>query len=132
MRPPGGRDRSVRVVVELAAADDRQPLVEEAHEQPRHPCLGLPALPEEDQVVPGEDRVLDRWEHGLLEPDDGRQHLGAARQPLQEIRPKLLLDGPRSPAGGPQLGDGGGAGRARHEGPQFGMEALIEADVVVR
>ena len=53
-------DRRRRIVVELAPADDGQPFVEQADEQPRHPRLGLTALAEEYQILAGQDRVLDR------------------------------------------------------------------------
>ena len=117
--PGRRRDRGVRVVVELAAADDRQPLVEQADEQPRHAGLGLAALAEEHEVVAGEDRVLDRRQDRVLEADDGRQDLAARGEALEQVGAELLLDGPRLPARGPELGDRGWAGARRHAGPQF-------------
>ena len=48
-------------------------VVEQADEQPRHPGLGLAALAEEDEVLAGEDRVLDRGQDGVLVPDDARE-----------------------------------------------------------
>ena len=109
MARAAGLTGRVRVVVELAAADDREPLVEQADEQPGHPRLGLAALAEEDDVVAGEDRVLDRRQDRLLVADDGRQDLGAGGEAVEQVRSQLLLDRPRAPAGGAQLGDGGGA-----------------------
>ena len=53
------RHRVVRVVVDLAAGDDRHPLVEQAGERADHAGLGLAALAEEDHVVAGEQRVLE-------------------------------------------------------------------------
>ena len=60
------RDRVVRVVVDLAAGDDRHPLVEQAGERADHAGLGLAALAEEDHVVAGEQRVLELRQDGVL------------------------------------------------------------------
>jgi hypothetical protein len=73
----GRRDRLVRVVVEFATAEDRQPLVEQADQQPRHTGLGLPALAEEHEVVAGQDRVLDGRDDGVVEADDAGQDVAA-------------------------------------------------------
>ena len=101
---PGGRaDRGERVVVELAAADDRQPRIEQPDEQARHPGLGLAALAEEDEVLAGQDRVLDGRDDRLLVADDAREDLRRPREASQEVGPQLLLDGPRSPADGAEL-----------------------------
>ena len=51
-------DRGVRIVVDLAAGDDRHPLVEQAGERADDARLGLAALAEEDDVVTGEQCVL--------------------------------------------------------------------------
>ena len=107
----GGRaDRCGRVVVQLAAADDRQPRVEKADQQPRHPRLGLPALAEEDEVVAGQDRVLDAGDDRLVVADDARKDLCPGREALEEIGAELLLDRPRAPARGSQIREGGRLG----------------------
>ena len=54
-----GADRRVRVVVDLAAGDDGRPLVEQPAEGADQPRLPLAALPEQDDVVPGEQGALD-------------------------------------------------------------------------
>ena len=66
-------DRRVRVVVDLAAGDDRRPLVEQADQRPDQPGLALPALAEEDDVVAGEQGALDLGQHGVVEADDARE-----------------------------------------------------------
>ena len=106
--------RRGRVVVELAAADDRQPGIEEADEGPGHPRLGLAALTEEHEVLPGEDRVLDGRHDRVVVADDAGQHLAAGPEALEQVRAQLLLDRPRSPAGVAQLGDRRGALVLRH------------------
>ena len=99
-------DRCVRIVVELAAVDGRQPRIEETDEQPCHPGLGLAALAEEDQVVPGEDRVLDRRHDRVLVADDAGEHLRPRGQAGEEVGPQLVLDGPRAPARGAEVARG--------------------------
>ena len=62
--------RVVRVVVDLAAGDDRHPLVEQPGERADHARLGLAPLAEEDHVVAGEEGVLELREHGVLVAED--------------------------------------------------------------
>src|SRR4029079_13454296 len=97
-RARGRTDRPQRVAVELASGDDREPRIEQADEQPRHARLGLAALPEEDEVVAGEDRGLDGRDDRILVADDAREDLAARREPGEEIGPELLLDRARAPA----------------------------------
>jgi hypothetical protein len=110
-RACGRTDRSQRVVVELASGDDGEPRIEETDEQPRHPRLGLPALAEEDEVVAGEDRVLDGRDDRILVADDTREDLAARREPGEEVGPQLFLDRARAPARGDQLTQRRGLGR---------------------
>ena len=58
----------------------------------------------------GQDRVLDRRERPS--PRSRRRRAGsrAGRQAVEEVGAQLLLDGPRPPAGGAELGDGGWGG----------------------
>ena len=50
---------SYGIVVDLAAGDDRHPLVEQVDERADHAGLRLATLAEEDDVVRGEQRVLE-------------------------------------------------------------------------
>ena len=56
------RDRVQRVLVELAADEDRRPLVEQADEGADQAGLALAALAEQDEVVAGDERPLDLGE----------------------------------------------------------------------
>src|SRR3954452_1776725 len=58
------------VVVDLAALDHRSPLVEQQADGPHDAGLALAALPEQHEVVPGEQRTLELGQHGVLEPHD--------------------------------------------------------------
>ena len=74
--PGVSRDRCVRVVVDLGPGHDRHPLVQQFGEAPDEPCLSLPALAEEDHVVPGQQGVLQLGKHRVVIPDDvGEQRL---------------------------------------------------------
>jgi hypothetical protein len=63
------RDRAQRVVVDLAAGEDRDLLVEQVHELPHDPALRLAAQAEQDEVLPGEQRVHDLRHDRVLVAD---------------------------------------------------------------
>jgi hypothetical protein len=87
-------DRSHRVVVDLAPGHDRRPLVEELAEGTHQAGLALPALAEQHQVVPGQQRALQLREHGVVEADDPREGGVPRAQPLEEVLADLGLDRP--------------------------------------
>ena len=62
--------------------------------EPGQPRLRLAALAEEDEVLAGDDRVLDRGQDGLVVADDARDDRPPGGEPGQQVRPELLLDGP--------------------------------------
>ena len=85
-------DGCVRVVADLAALDDRAPLVEQARERAHEAGLALAALAEQDEVVSGEQRRLELGQHGLLEADHarGRRPRRPAAGPARFSRISLL------------------------------------------
>src|SRR5213594_3522431 len=85
-------DRSEWIVVDLAAGQHRDLLVEQAHQQPRDARLGLAALAEKDHVLPGQDRVLDLRHDGVVVADDPGQEGVALPEPGDQIVAQLLLD----------------------------------------
>ena len=94
------RDRRVRVVVDLAAGDDRHPLVEQVGERADHAGLGLTALAEEDHVVTGEERVLELGQDGVLVPEDTVDERLAGGDPLDRaLGAELVLHRAGPPAG---------------------------------
>ena len=107
----GGRGR-VRVVVDLAAGDDRHPLVEQVDELADDARLRLPALAEEDHVVPGEQRVRELREHGVLVTDDAFDERPLLGEGSHRVRADLFLDGTRLPAAGAQVSEGCGTAHA--------------------
>ena len=68
------------IVVDLRMGHDGQPLVEEAHHGADDPGLGLAALPEEDDVVTGQDGVLQLGQDGVLESEDTRSPADGPRR----------------------------------------------------
>ena len=99
-------DRVVGVVVDLAAGDDRRPLVEQLHQRADDAGLGLAPLAEEDDVVPGQEGVLQLGKDGLVvaqQPGDDRLPGGHAGH---GVRPHLLLHRPGLPAALAKLCDG--------------------------
>ena len=109
-RPHDGR---VRVVVDLAAGDDRRPLVEQADEGADQAGLALPALAEQHEVVAGEQGALDLGDDGVVEADDAGQGRGAGGEAGDEVLADLGLDAAVDVPGGAQFAEGVDAG-CRH------------------
>ncbi len=71
----------------------------------RDAALGLPALPEQDDVLAGQDRVLELRQDGLVVAEDAGQEWLPVADLLQQVGPQLLLDRPRPIARGAQLAE---------------------------
>src|SRR5262249_36064630 len=95
---------------DLAARDDGHPLVEQLGERADHAGLRLAALAEEDDVVPGDERVLELRQDGVLVADDPVDELLALRDARDRVAAHLLLDRSRRPAALLQLAEGPGTG----------------------
>ncbi len=105
------RDRVVGVVVDLGAGDDRCPLVEQPDQGADHAGLRLAALAQQDDVVSGQDRVLQLGHHGVLEPEHAGDEALAGRDGLGGVAPHLLGHRNRLPPRGEEVGERTGAGR---------------------
>ena len=101
---------AVGVVVDLAARDDRRPLVEQAGQGADQPGLTLAALAEQDDVVPGDQGPLEVGQDGLAEPDDAGKRVLARPHHGEQVVPDLFLDAAVHVAAGAQLSEGGGGG----------------------
>ena len=99
------RHRVVRVVVDLAAGDDRHPLVEQAGERADHAGLRLPPLAEEDHVVAGEQCVLELRHHRVLVAGHPGEQRLAGGDLLDRVLANFLLHRARHPAGCAQFAD---------------------------
>ena len=83
-----------RVVVQLRAGHVRQPRVEQADQPARDAALRLAPLAEQDDVLSGQDRVLELRQDGVVVAEDaGKERLPLA-DALQQVGAQLLLDGP--------------------------------------
>jgi hypothetical protein len=102
-----GADRRVGMVVDLTARDDGRPLVKELAEGADQPRLTLAALPEQDDVVPGDQRALDVGEHSLVEADDAREPVLPRAHAREQVLSDLLLDGAVEVAARLQVAQGG-------------------------
>ena len=86
------RHRVVRVVVDLAAGDDRHPLVEQTDERAHDARLRLAALAEEDDVVAGEQRVGELRDDGVVVTDHAVDERFALREHAHGVGTELFLD----------------------------------------
>jgi hypothetical protein len=111
------------IVVDLRVGHDGQPLVEQAVQGPDDPGLGLAPLAEEDDVVAGQDGVLQLGQHGVLEA----QHPGPPAAGRRRCGPRRCAGSPRPPGSTPprltqpaERGDVRRRGRAspRDRGPR--------------
>ncbi len=102
-----GADRVEGIVVDLAALDNGHVLVEQVDQRPGDACLGLAPLAQEDDVLPGEDRVLNLGNDGILIANDAGKQLLTAADHANEVPAHLLIDGLDGVTGGSELTDGG-------------------------
>src|SRR5258708_39630729 len=73
-------------------------LEEQRDEGARDERLRRASRAEEDDVLAGEDGVLDLRDHGLVVPDDPGEQRRLAGESGHEVRAKLLLHGPAAVA----------------------------------
>ena len=118
-------DRRKGVVVDLAAGDLGDPLVEQPGERADHPRLRLSALAEEDQVVSAQQRVLERRQHRVLVAEHALAQALARAQPRQQVGAQLFAHAARRPTGGAQLGERARGGGARSHGMPLASTWLL-------
>src|SRR6059058_6081636 len=85
------RDRRERVVVHFAAGEDGDLFVEQRHQLTQDAALRLPAQPEQDEVVAGEDRVHELRDHGVLVAHDAGKQGRAVLEQTDQVLPHLVL-----------------------------------------
>ena len=86
-------ERLERVVVDLAARDDRDRFVEQAGERAEDPALRLAAQPEQDEIVARQNRVDNLRHDGLVESDDAREDRLPGVQPGNQVLADLVFHG---------------------------------------
>src|SRR5262249_13802403 len=126
------RERHERVAVQRAALDRRDPFVEEAGQRAQQAGLGLGSEPEQDEVVPREERVDDLRLDGQLVADDAREQRLPGPQPRDEVGAQLVLDGAGAMAGGPKLAEGAGARHAVNSWVRTGIPGEFATWATVR
>ena len=89
-----------RVVVELAAFDARNCLIQEADHVPNEAGLGLAALSEKNNVLSGQNSVFQLRNDGLVESDYTREKLLVCADLANQVAPDLLLNWEHYVAGG--------------------------------
>jgi len=92
----------------------RHEFVEEPHELPHQPALGLPLLAEEEHVVPGDQGDVDLGNHRVVVADDSGKEFVAILQHAEEVAADLLLDTAALPAARPQVRERGRQSLAGH------------------
>ena len=105
------RDRVVGVVVDLRTGDDRHPLVEQVHERADQAGLGLAPLAQEDDVVAGQEGVLELGDDRVLIAQHAREQWLAGADLGDRVAPQLLFDRAGHPSGLAELAEGGGSRR---------------------
>src|ERR1017187_6127600 len=100
----------VGVVVDLAAGDRRDGIVEEGAEASEQAGLGLAALAEEDEVLAGEDGVLELRDDRFLVAEDALEEGVAGGEAAGQVAAQLRAHGPDAVLGATQLADGGRPG----------------------
>src|SRR5206468_12364382 len=86
-------DRLERTVVDLRAGDDRDFVVQQVDEAAGDAGLRLAALPQQDDVLLGDDRVLDLRENTLLVAHDPGKELLPLADLVREVLAHLFLYG---------------------------------------
>ncbi len=103
-------DGPVRVVVDLAARDHRDLLIEEGDERAHDAALRLASLTEQDHIVAGDHRVRELRKHRLVITDDAGEKRLATAQSRQQVAAHLLLDVLADVARRAKLADGPSGG----------------------
>ncbi len=98
--------RRQRRVVDLASGDDRHPLVEQVRQRAEDTRLGLAAQPEQDDVVPGEDGIVDGRDDRPFVAVDARKQRLPAGDGREQIAPHLIFDRGDAVTGCAQLAEG--------------------------
>ena len=101
-----GSSGAKRIVVDFAAGDDRNRVVEQMDELPEHARLGLAAQAEEEHVVLGQDGVLHLRQDGFLVAEDAVEDRLARLELADEVAAHLVLDAGALIAGGFEFAEG--------------------------
>jgi len=79
--------------VDFAAGHDRDLLVQQIHQRAQDARLRLSPEAEEDEIVPGKNRVDDLRDDGIVVPDNARKERRSGWLLGDQVFSKLVLDG---------------------------------------
>jgi hypothetical protein len=105
-------NRVVRIIANLAAGYVRQALVEQGGEHPNDARLGLPAQPQQNEIVAGQNRVDNLRDHRVVVTHDAWKKLLAALEFTDEILAQLFF---HAAFGHSLFGKGAGFQRAKSD-----------------
>ena len=88
-------DRGVRVVVDLTTGNDWDLVVEESGQASEHPCFSLAAEPQENEMVPRQERVHELGNDGIAVADDPGKKLFARAHLLDQVVADLVAHAAR-------------------------------------
>ena len=93
--PPlaGAANGKERIVVDFAARDTGHLRVQKFSESSQDAALGLPAQPQENEIVLGQESIDDSRHHRILVADDAREEFLATGEFSNQIVAQLILDG---------------------------------------
>ena len=103
------RNRRKRILGNFDAVEHRRPLVEQRHQRTEDPRLRLPAFAEQDQILTGEQRVLQLRQHRVVVADDARKQRFAGTQLFDQVFSQFGLDRQHAVAGRLQFPKGRGS-----------------------
>ncbi len=89
-------DRHIRVIVDLATRDVRHLRIKQTGQRPQNSALSLAAQPEQNEIMPRQDRVHDLRHHRVVIAHDARKYRAALAQPRHQVLAQLIFDPPRS------------------------------------
>ena len=85
-------DRPQRFVVDFAARDNRDVLVQQPREQADDAGLGLAAQPQQQDVMPRQQGVHELWNNRFFVPDDPGKQLVATPQRAHQVAADFVFD----------------------------------------
>ncbi len=92
-RPALAANRVVGIVANLAPGDVRHRFVQQRGQQADDARLGLPAQPQQNEVVPRQQRVHDLRDNGFLKTDDARKQRLFALQLTNQVLTNFVFYG---------------------------------------
>jgi len=94
------RHRVVRVIIYFTTGDDRHPFIEQSGERTNHAGLCLSALPQKDDVVASQHRILKLRHDRVFVSEHTLEQRQTLRDAFDRIAPHLFFDRPRHPSRG--------------------------------